>query len=92
MRAKLVSIAAILWVAAVGAITIAFVANRPTHNRFRCDPGMTYDECSATIKDTYRVFEWGDWLAWTGVVTLVAVAAVAVVVIATHQTKVQADG
>jgi len=81
---KLVTIVAILWVAAVGAITVAFVANRPErfvrYGTYR--PDGTY-----TGAVTEREFSWGGWLAWAGTVTLVALAAMAIVLVVFRKTK-----
>lgn len=84
MRAKLVAIVAILWVAAVGAISVAFYANRtelPSSQLSAClyDTNRTLQECAKLPHQ--REFEWGGWLAWTGTITLVAVVVLAIILI-----------
>ncbi len=75
-RAKGLAIVAILWVAAVGVITVVFAVNRPTHVvRF----GTYGSDGRYTGTVLSHPFDWGWWLAATGIATLVALAAMAIV-------------
>jgi len=91
MRTKLVSIVAILWVAAVGAISIAFAANRTegeTGTAFNsCIQSHEWNYCRAQNFQGSRTFETGGWLAWTGAVTLVALVALAIILVVFRGSK-----
>lgn len=81
MRTKLLAIVAVVWVAAVGAITVVYAVNKPTHfiryGTYR--PDGTY-----TGAVTKTSFDWGGYWAWAGGVTLVAAVAAAIIYIVTR--------
>ena len=77
MRGKLIAIVAILWMAAVVAISVAFYAN-PNHELVRFG---TYENGTYTGTVFHDSFKWGAWLAWTGTATLVAVVAIAIIAV-----------
>lgn len=82
MRAKLVSIVAILWVAAMGAITVFYVANPAQHfERY----GVYQADGTYTGAVISRQFNWSGWLAWSGTITLVALVAIAIIVVVTRK-------
>ena len=83
-KAKLTTIVAILWVAAVVAISVAFYASRGTeYHSLECSAAFgtkNWEGCLRLHPNT-RYFAWGGWLAWTGTVTLVAVVAIAIIAV-----------
>jgi hypothetical protein len=70
MRTKLVTIVAILWVATVGAVTVAFYASRPYF---------------MNVMGHRRYFQWDGWWASVGGLTLAALAAIAIIVVLTRK-------
>ena len=80
MRGKLIAIVAILWVAAVVAISVAFYANQSSNASpeliSTCLQHADWNYC--TSKDYGQTVDWGGWSAWTGTVTLVTIVAIAI--------------
>jgi hypothetical protein len=82
MRTRALRIVGIVWAAAMVAVTVAFIANRPDQTGFvrQCPPLHPGWECPLVGKVLGRTFSWGGWAAWAGALTLMAIVAAAIVV------------
>lgn len=95
---KALAIVATVWAAAMLAIIVAFVANRPSHLRVLVPAGgggcIEHDPATGLCTKlapnlgrttTVRGFAWGGMWAWVGVVTLIAGVAVVIILIVTNR-------